>query len=156
MEVIPAVYMLKCVILAKQSSCDQTCILSEKTTARECCGTAQPSQLLQRCQGPPRTHLLTLGSSAITIPHPVTFSGALCCSVFMSTNTREKWIALCILFCIFECFLSILLEKSMSLPESPGKRSTTSWCYILIGLSKNHPSLCPQGRPELSIIPASI
>lgn len=62
MEVIRVVYMLKCVILAKYNSCDQTCIRGEKTTAGECCGRTQPSHLLQRCQGPPRTHLLTLGS----------------------------------------------------------------------------------------------
>lgn len=60
MEVIPVVYTLKYVILAKYNSCDQTCILSGQTTSGECCGRAQASQLLWRCQGLPRTHLLTL------------------------------------------------------------------------------------------------
>lgn len=49
MEVIPVVYTLKCVILAKYNSCDQTlsCVLrGEPTGPIGCCRTAHMSRLL--------------------------------------------------------------------------------------------------------------
>lgn len=85
MEVIPVVYMLKCVILAKYNSCDQTlaCILSGKPTDIECCGRACPSQLPRGTRDHPApVWFLQMFSAALSLYQQIQRRNGLSCTFY--------------------------------------------------------------------------